>query len=468
MSRFLLLFVFFGFLGCSESYRNYMVQVEVELSNISEEPVELDFFRDYINNDRQIVEFHLQEGTGFSTTFEVPGPVMSTFSVGRTRLPVYLEPGISLTLSGDANNLPNTVVFGGDGGDENNFLLRYNREMESRFGSALLQEQAASLSPDAYKEFAAGITQRKLDFLNAEGEGLSEIFLNFLKTTIQYEKYQLLLNYPALHQRLNQLEAPITLPDGYHDFLEDAIAWRGQSFTNLTYVGFLLSYMDHKKEAYDGDLDHLSRHEVNYMLAGRYLTDKPKYYIQALSISREMNSGDIDLALTLYDEYMEKSPVDSFKESLQYSLEVVRSLWAGNPAPGFVMTDINGETVSLSDYHGKVVYLKFWASWCGPCMREVPPAAELKERLADEKDLIFMYVSIDTDDKAWRNSVDRHGITGVHMRTPGRERGVPALYNVRWIPTFYIIGRDGNIFDHRPPKPSDKDIDKVLLKAMEM
>ena len=468
MNRLLLLFVVLWVFGCSDPHGNNMVQVEVELSNISEEPVELDFFRDYINNDRQIVEFHLQEGTGFSTTFEVSGPVMGTFTVGRTRLPVYLEPGFGLTLSGDANNLPNTVVFGGDGGDENNFLLRYNREMESRFGSALLQEQAASLSPDAYKEFAAGITQRKLDFLNAEGEGLSEIFLNFLKTTIQYEKYQLLLNYPALHQRLNQLEAPITLPDGYHDFLEDAIAWRGQPFTNLTYVGFLLSYMDHKKEAYDGDLDHLSRHEVNYMLAGRYLTDKPKYYIQALSISREMNSGDIDLALTLYDEYMEKSPVDSFKESLQYSLEVVRSLWAGNPAPGFVMTDINGETVSLSDYHGKVVYLKFWASWCGPCMREVPPAAELKERLADEKDLIFMYVSIDTDDKAWRNSVDRHGITGIHMRTPGRERGVPALYNVRWIPTFYIIGRDGNIFDHRPPKPSDKDIDKVLLKAMEM
>ena len=138
----------------------------------------------------------------------------------------------------------------------------------------------------------------------------------------------------------------------------------------------------------------------------------------------------------------------------------------GKPAPDFTLLDINGNEVSLSDFRGKVVYLKFWASWCGPCMRQVPPAAELKKRMANQPDLVFLYVSIDTDNNAWRSTVDAHGITGIHMVTPGRERGAPALYQVKWIPTFYIIGRDGNIFDNRPPQPSEPNVDEVLLRAL--
>jgi thiol-disulfide isomerase/thioredoxin len=113
-----------------------------------------------------------------------------------------------------------------------------------------------------------------------------------------------------------------------------------------------------------------------------------------------------------------------------------------------------------------VVYLDFWASWCGPCMREMPYFRELKERLADQEDLVYLYISIDTDEQAWRNSVERNQITGVHLNTPGRERGVPAMYNVKWIPSFFIIGRDGNIYDNRPPKPSDPEIDQALLEAL--
>ncbi|MGM0572682.1 MAG: TlpA family protein disulfide reductase, partial [Bacteroidota bacterium] len=234
-----------------------------------------------------------------------------------------------------------------------------------------------------------------------------------------------------------------------------------------TYVNFLLNYMDYKREADDLEFDPaMSAHEVNYELADDYLSGRSQYYIQALSVSRELHSGDLDAAMEMYDHYLANSPAEDYKARLEGAYETVQSLWAGNPAPDFTMTDIDGNTFSLSDYRGKVVYLKFWASWCPPCMRQVPHAAELKERMAGEDDLVFMYVSIDVNPEAWRNTVESHGISGVHARTPGRERGVPALYNVRWIPTFYIIGRDGNIFDHRPPVPADEDVDEVLREAL--
>jgi thiol-disulfide isomerase/thioredoxin len=445
-----------------------MVQFSGQLENLPDGPFELDFFRDYINNDRQIVELPVKDDGSFAVTFEVSGPVMGTLTLGRSRMPVYLERGYTLHLQGDAGQTATQMDFFGEGSAENNFLVVYRREIESQLTGSLMQNAAQDMSPNDFIHFVDSLELLKMDFFKEHvAHRLSgENFKNFFETTVQYEKYQQLLAYPALHQRLNHQDALPPLPVDYYDFLEEALSFNRQPFSNMTYVDFLLEFLNHKKEAEGLDSDEMSRHEANYILAGEYLSDLPKYYIQALSVSREMNSGDMDIAMALYDDYMLHCPVDEYKQSLQSALAALESLWAGNPAPGFTMTDINGNEVSLGDYHGKVVYLKFWASWCGPCMRQVPPAAELKERFAGEDDLVFMYVSIDREDEAWRNAVAHHGITGVHMRTPGRERGVPALYNVRWIPTFYVIGRDGKIFDHRPPMPADEGIDEVIRMAL--
>ncbi len=447
-----------------------MVQFSGQLENLPDVPIELDFFRDHINNDRRIVELPANADGSFAVTFEVPGPVMGTLTAGRQRMPVYLERGFTLHMKGDAGRLSEQAEFTGEGSAENNFLVIYRREIESQLTGSLMQQAARDLSPESYIHFADSIEQLKMNFFREHiAHRLSgENFKAFFEITVKYEKHQQLLAYPALHQRLNQEEELPVLPFGYFDFLEKAIAYSGQPMSNLTYINFLLAYLDHVKAIKDSDFDNLSRHEANFLLADEYLSDLPKYYIQALSVSREMNSGDMDKAMSMYNDYMEYSPVDAYKQSLGDALTAIRSLWAGNPAPAFTMTDINGNEVSLADYRGRVVYLKFWASWCGPCMRQVPPAAKLKERFAGEEDLVYIYISIEREDEAWRNAVAHHGITGVHMRTPGRERGIPALYNVRWIPTFYIIGRDGNIFNHRPPMPADEGIDEVLRMALAM
>ncbi len=474
MNRTLLIgFILAGIFGCSLPPSYHMVQFSGQLENLPDEPIELDFFRDYINNDRHIVELNIKDDGSFASTFEVPGPLMGTFTAGALSIPVYLERGFTLQLKADLSSPAADPVFSGEGSAENNFLIAYRNEIASKLTSSIKQEAAKQKDAVAYVHFVDSITERKHRFFNEHiahrlsGDG----FRDFFTTRLNYEKYMLLLNYPMLHQQLNQMVEVPQLPPGYYDFLDEALHYRNQALSNIAFVNFLFAYLDYKGKNEDVDFDGMSRHQTNYTLAGKHLEGLPKQYIQAISISREMNSGDIDLAMTMYDDFLVDQPEDAFRESLDRAIETIKSLWAGNPAPSFVMEDLNGNTVvfgegSAGDFYGKVVYLKFWASWCGPCMREVPPAAELKERMAGEEDLVFMYVSIDTDETAWRNAVARHGITGVHMRTPGRERGVPALYNVRWIPTFYIIGRDGNIYDHRPPKPSDPEIDSALKTAL--
>jgi peroxiredoxin len=66
------------------------------------------------------------------------------------------------------------------------------------------------------------------------------------------------------------------------------------------------------------------------------------------------------------------------------------------PAPDFVLTDVNGEEVKLSDYKGKVVVLNFWATWCPPCRKEIPDFNELQAQYGD-KGVQFIGVALDEE-----------------------------------------------------------------------
>ena len=70
-----------------------------------------------------------------------------------------------------------------------------------------------------------------------------------------------------------------------------------------------------------------------------------------------------------------------------------------SPAPDFSLSDIKGTTSTLADYRGKVVLVNFWASWCPPCIREMPGLQRLQEKLADQP---FVILAINVGEKKYR------------------------------------------------------------------
>jgi len=98
----------------------------------------------------------------------------------------------------------------------------------------------------------------------------------------------------------------------------------------------------------------------------------------------------------------------------------------------------------IAEYHGKVVLLDFWASWCGPCRRALPNLKKL-QAVYGGADLVVISVSEDDDEGAWRAFVANNGMTWTQkLDTDGtfqRQYGVNAL------PTYVLVGRDGNVVD---------------------
>jgi thiol-disulfide isomerase/thioredoxin len=144
----------------------------------------------------------------------------------------------------------------------------------------------------------------------------------------------------------------------------------------------------------------------------KLFSGKSRDHMLAQAVISALNFAPFEEAQELTDGFNELASDPLYRDLVTGEYKTVLKTAPGNPAPDFTLTDINGEEVSLSDFQGKVVYLDFWASWCGPCMREVPFAKELKKRMAGQDDLVFLYISIDTDEEAWRRTVARPGNPG--------------------------------------------------------
>ena len=112
----------------------------------------------------------------------------------------------------------------------------------------------------------------------------------------------------------------------------------------------------------------------------------------------------------------------------------------------FTLQDMNGKTVSLSDYvgKGKYILLDFWASWCPPCMQEMPFLVSFYNEIKNEK-FEIIGVSLDENKEQWMEAVKKNKMTWPQMADLKKSLPATELYQVTSIPYTVLIGPDGNI-----------------------
>jgi len=119
-----------------------------------------------------------------------------------------------------------------------------------------------------------------------------------------------------------------------------------------------------------------------------------------------------------------------------------RVVKAGDHAPDFKITTDDGRTVTRSNFGGKVLVLNFWASWCAPCVSEAP-SLEAFERQMGPQGVVVLGVSIDTNEKRYRQFLERFHITFPTARDP--EANLSASYGTFLIPETYVIDSTGQV-----------------------
>jgi thiol-disulfide isomerase/thioredoxin len=107
-------------------------------------------------------------------------------------------------------------------------------------------------------------------------------------------------------------------------------------------------------------------------------------------------------------------------------------------------------------YKGKVVYIDFWAPWCGPCMSEMPNSKVLQQELAG-KEVVFLYIGLSCSRKSWENTIKDKGMEGEHYFANDNEgKLLSEKFNISGIPHYVLVDKTGKVADGHATRPSDK------------
>lgn len=135
----------------------------------------------------------------------------------------------------------------------------------------------------------------------------------------------------------------------------------------------------------------------------------------------------------------------------------------GMKAKDFSFEDAQGNQHRLSELRGKVVYIDVWATWCGPCKREIPYLAKRVEEYKGNDKVMFISISVDENREAWLKMIgnDKPQWAQYHVSEDQNE-ALSDAYGITAIPRFMVIKADGTIGDSDAFRPSDTDFHKKL------
>lgn len=165
---------------------------------------------------------------------------------------------------------------------------------------------------------------------------------------------------------------------------------------------------------------------------------------------------------------------DKFHESILRQEQIEAKLAKGNPAPEFKdYENFRGGKMSLKDFKGNYVYIDVWATWCKPCIAQIPFLKKLEKEF-EGKNISFVSISTDNDrrsggdwDRArqkWKNMVKNKDLSGTQLWAGKDELRLSQEYNIQGIPRFILIDPEGKIVNKNEMRPSNPGISSYLTK----
>lgn len=201
-------------------------------------------------------------------------------------------------------------------------------------------------------------------------------------------------------------------------------------------------------------------------MEGRHTDPEVRAFAILVRITRVASEYDVPPWRTLFKRLQADYPTTLAARSARKNYDPAKARTNGEPFPSFTLTDLDGKPINPDAFKGKVVLVDFWATWCPPCVQEMPGMHEVYERYHREG---FEILSLAIDDNA-------AAITGFRRRWPmpwihaipdgGRRHPLPASLMVDAIPRAFLIGRDGRIVECRRDLLRGKKLADTVARAM--
>lgn len=430
-----------SFFSCKKGSDQQQITFSGHLKNVNIDSI-------YLTLDNREKAFPLDPDGNFSDTVNISHEGYYRFSDGRNDFPIYLIPGDQIMIEADYLNLENSLKFTGTGAIRNNFLM----QKDAKIGEILSDEKEFYNKPA--EEFRTNLQQHYHLFLDDLKKIEPQVELTFYEAEKKNLHYQYLLYlyayidaYAYFQNKKPQLTPEIEAELKGIDINNE------EDYNSIPSYRFLVGYV----------LDEQLLNERLPIVVEKIKSQKIKdQFLKNLIPNIYQNSSESDLTYETIQKNTKDKAILEAAEEAKKKLDEIRS----QPSLSFSFPNLKNEQIELSHFAGKLVYIDLWATWCRPCFMEFP---HLKKLAADyaNKDIVFLGISIDKeeDKEIWKNVVKQQKFPFEQLFA-GAEN-VPSnaflsQLNIRFIPRFVLIGKDGRIISQNAPNPSHGSIRQLI------
>ncbi len=463
--------------GCSKPPENQAV-LEGNLKGEIPDSIEIKFHKNDYLEKPVIQTVQLDEKGTFS--IKLPVQELKKFRVQlnpEEEVEMMLKPGWNMMLQAKIKEdfSLDTLNFEGKGGQENEIYQRFDKIAFKAYDH--IREK-----PARFIEVLDSL-EKEMTTLMQNKESLDEDFLSMMKNDIYYNKVGRWNSYKMYAGRYNH-----TLDTGFvNDFeakLLSDISLNDPSLMTSSYFRSFLEdtltkaardMIDQKalEEKYEKNEELYQAYRVNYVKNLFNITDslidQPEIKKHAFyhGMLRNLRVQTLDMNKQIFNNrFKEVVKDEEMLDEVKQRLAKLEKLTPGNPAPEFSYPDKEGNMVHLDDLKGQYVYLDIWATWCGPCVGEIPNLKKLHKKYGDE--IAFVSVSVDPRKKDWEKFVEKRNLEGYQLYS-GKNFDSEIIhdYMVKGIPRFVMIDPEGKIIDVNAPRPSSEQTEKMMKEWIE-
>lgn len=486
-----LLFIILNFvlIGCNNTETT---KVKIGIKSTTQPNSEVKISSDNALDQVTISESKTDSIGNSSLEVTLQKPMFALIQIGNKYGEVYLSPGYDLLIEEVGQDYKMPLRFSGKGAEINNYVSWVNSNVES-----IKWAKGRGLSQIDYSEFSYRFDSLKSTINNFHKSYNDSITLpgdiiaileyknrvKFLEAAQEFKFY--MLN--------NSLTEKWEAQKNGQKYLEVKVPQELENLTNE--IPFDTTLLTDGYSDYQMLLNMYWHNNINLPISDELIMSKDSSNLVPLKTSALIKKGDYPEAirefliafdlqywLAAYGITPETDSVFAdFQRTYQKSrylaaLNKVYNEWLaiapGKPAPDFEGYTPEGNKVSIKDLKGKIIYIDAWATWCGPCVAEIPASKKLQQEFAGEEKIQFLNVSVDRNKSEWEKFLlEDRAWKGLHIIIEtDKIQSFFTSYKLFGVPSYILIDQSGNIINMKAPRPSEEkvktEIRQLLAKAL--
>lgn len=375
---------------------------------------------------------------------------------GRDKVPMYLETGYNLNITANAKFLDSTLTITGNGSAENHFLKERKNKVKAFNGS----ENFYMLDEINFMQKLN--EEKKLqNELLATNQTISANFKSAQQRDIEYNYLLALANYENYH-RYYAKKPEYTVSEGFLNPLENINYTNEEDYTtSKAYKALVTRYYREKAKRLSETTnipEDVARVRTYANASNEIIkTDLLNSAIFGITITKDLND--------YYNAFKKGTTDQDQLKKIEDYYSKLKLIQVGEPSPKFEgYENFAGGTTSLNNLKGKYIYIDVWATWCGPCLAQIPALKEM-EKAYHGKNIQFVSISVDKpkDYEKWKLMIKEKELGGVQLLADKNfDSEFIKDYVIKGIPKFILLDPEAKIVTSNAPRPSDEKLKELF------